>query len=173
MFLSVKEMELRKLAFRESYAPGEWEPLDGKLKQASPLVAEGTAELVSRSLGEVRVRGHLSVCLDTECDRCLEAASIPIESDFDLFYEPMSLVPEEAEVEINQGESEIGFYKGEGLELEDILREWVLLALPMRKVCREDCQGICPVCGQNLNQKSCGCETRVLDNRWAALKGLK
>jgi uncharacterized protein len=173
MFLSVKEMELRKLAFRESYAPGEWEPLDGKLKQASPLVAEGTAELVSRSLGEVRVRGHLSVCLDTECDRCLEAASIPIESDFDLFYEPMSLVPEEAEVEINQGESEIGFYEGEGLELEDILRERVLLALPMRKVCREDCQGICPVCGQNLNQKSCGCETRALDNRWAALKGLK
>jgi len=173
MFLSVKEMELRKLVFRESYASGDWEPLDGKLKQASPLVAEGTAELVSRALGEVRVRGHLSVRIDTECDRCLETASIPIESDFDLFYEPMSLVPEEAEVEINQGESEIGFYEGEGLELEDILRERVLLALPMRKVCREDCQGICPVCGQNLNQKSCGCETRVLDNRWAALKRLK
>jgi uncharacterized protein len=173
MFLSIKEMELRKLAFCETYPPGELEFLDGKLKQASPLVTEGSAELLSRELGEVRVRGRLSVSIETECDRCLEPVSFPVESDFDLFYEPMSVLKAANEVEINPGESEIGFYEGEGLELEEILRERILLALPMQKVCRQDCRGICPVCGQNRNQKSCDCETTVLNARLAALKDLK
>ena len=57
--------------------------------------------------------------------------------------------------------------------LEDILREQVLLALPMQKVCEESCKGICPFCGQNRNQKECHCHAETSDDRWAALKSLK
>ena len=64
------------------------------------------------------------------------------------------------EIRSTTGESEIGFYEGDGIELKDVLREYVLLALPMQRVCREDCQGICPVCGQNRNLVECGCEVK-------------
>ena len=62
--------------------------------------------------------------------------------------------------------------KGDGIELNDVLREYILLALPMQRVCSESCKGICPVCGQNRNLKECGCQLRAGDDRWAALKNL-
>ena len=76
-------------------------------------------------------------------------------------------------MEIDEGETEIAFYEGGGVELKDILREFVLLAMPMQRVCREDCRGICPVCGQNRNLASCECEAKPEDDRWAALKKLQ
>jgi uncharacterized protein len=57
--------------------------------------------------------------------------------------------------------------------LKDILREFVLLSLPMQRICREDCHGICPVCGQNRNQAGCACESKKMDDRWSALKKLQ
>ena len=64
----------------------------------------------------------------------------------------------------------MGFYEGDGLELNDVLREFVLLALPMQRLCKEDCVGICPVCGQNRNKQACQCQTAATDDRWSALK---
>ena len=64
----------------------------------------------------------------------------------------------------------MGFYEGEGLELNDVLREFVLLTLPMQRLCKEDCVGICPVCGQNRNKQACQCQTAAVDDRWSALK---
>jgi len=66
----------------------------------------------------------------------------------------------------------VGFYDGPGLELNDILQEQVLLALPLQRVCREDCQGICPICGQNRNETECDCRTQIRDERWSALRNL-
>ena len=74
------------------------------------------------------------------------------------------------EVAIDAGEAEIGFYEGDGIELNDVLREYVLLTLPMQRVCRQDCKGICPACGQNRNLKDCACQAVPLDDRWAALE---
>ena len=62
---------------------------------------------------------------------------------------------------------------GDGLQLNDILREYVILSLPMHLVCSEACLGICPVCGQNRNLRACGCEIKPVDDRWAALKRLQ
>ena len=66
----------------------------------------------------------------------------------------------------------MGFYEGDGVELNDVLREFILLTLPMQRVCSEDCKGICPECGQNRNQKECACQAAPADDRWAALKHL-
>jgi len=170
MFLSIREMEQRKLVFDETFPPGEVEFLDSKLRQVSPLRAAGSAALVSASLGAVRIQGRLSVEMEAECDRCLEPAGYPIKADFDLYYEPMAHIARAEEVEIGARETEVGFYEGDGLELKEILRERVLLALPMQRVCRQDCKGICPVCGQNRNQRDCSCQPKPVDDRWAALK---
>ena len=80
---------------------------------------------------------------------------------------------DEEEVEIDEGEAEIGFYEDGGMELEDILREQVLLALPMQRVCSEVCKGICPVCGKNRNETECDCKLESHDDRWGALRNLE
>jgi uncharacterized protein len=76
------------------------------------------------------------------------------------------------EVEIATGETEIGFYENGGMELEDILREQVLLALPMQRVCSENCKGICPVCGQNRNEAACDCKVQSGAAHWHALRDI-
>ena len=132
----------------------------------------GTAELLANTGGEIRILGHLAVLMESECDRCLEVAECPVDLDFDLFYQPAESGPEGQEVALRAGESEVDFYQGEGLELEVVLREQILLALPMQRTCREDCKGICPACGTNRNRAECDCLAKAPDDRWAALRDL-
>ena len=172
MFFSVKELELNKVRFELAFPPGEIEYDEG-LRQATPLEVRGSAELLANTLGEIRIRGHLTVRMQSDCDRCLEPAEFPIDSDFDLFYRPAVRADYGDEVEIDEGESEIAFYDGAGVELKEVLREYVLLSMPMQRVCREDCHGICPVCGQNRNLVNCGCEVKTVDDRWSVLKNLQ
>jgi len=173
MFLSVKEMELRKIRFDETFAPGQIDFSGEALEQSSPLHAVGSAELLAHSDGEVRLCGQYTVEMTAQCDRCLGRARFPLDAPFDLFYKPMSLIAREEEVEIDEGEAEIGFYEAGGLELEDVLHEQILLALPMQRVCREDCKGICPVCGKNRNEGACDCRATSVDDRWGALRNLQ
>jgi uncharacterized protein len=172
MFLSVKELELRKIRFDETFAPGEIDFTGEDLEQGSPLQATGSAELLEDSGGQVRIQGTLSVEMVALCDRCLVRSRFPLTAGFDLFYRPASDVASEDEVQIDSGEAEIGFYEGEGLELEDILLEQVVLALPMQRVCSESCKGICPVCGKNRNETACDCHVQKTDDRWSALRNL-
>lgn len=169
MFFHIRDLEVRAGRFDVELAPGEIEFFDPKLRQTGALKAQGKVELVTGAIGEIRVQGHLWVMMEADCDRCLEPARFPIDSDFELYYRP---VVESAshEVSIDDSESEMGFYEGDGIELNDALREYILLALPMQRVCRQDCKGICPNCGQNRNQKDCGCHAEAIDDRWASLK---
>lgn len=173
MFLSVKEMELRKVRFDEAFEPGQVDFSGEDLEQDSRLQVAGAAELLAHTGGEIRIQGRYNVVMSAECDRCLQKARFPLERSFDLFYRPMTAIAREEEVEIDEGEAEIGFYEHGGLELEDILREQVLLALPMQRVCSEACKGICPVCGKNRNETPCDCKIESADDRWGALRELE
>jgi uncharacterized protein len=174
VYFSVQELERRKILFDVSIPPAEITYLDQELRQIAPLQAQGSVELLAHTLGEIRVRGHLSVTMETDCGRCLEPAQFPLDAEFDLFYcPPQPASHPSEEVELHEGEAEIGFYDGKGLELNDILREYVILSMPMHPVCSDACQGICPVCGQNRNVRACSCEVKPQDDRWAALKRLQ
>jgi uncharacterized protein len=173
VFFSVKDLEVKQVRFDVAFQPGEIDFFESGLRQAGPLQTEGGAELLANTLGEIRVRGRVAVLMESDCDRCLEPARFPIESDFDLFYRPAEQRGRPAEeVEIHAGEIEIAFYQGAGLDLKDILREHILLSMPMQRICREDCLGICPACGQDRNAVHCGCAARPTDDRWSALKKL-
>jgi uncharacterized protein len=74
---------------------------------------------------------------------------------------------------VDQGGIEVGYYEGSGLELNDVLREVVLLAVPMQLVCEETCKGICPDCGQNRNQIACDCHAKAVDDRWSKLHEIR
>lgn len=170
MFLNIQELRLHKLPISEIYHPGAIDFFDPQLRQISDLEVSGWAELKTVTM-EIRVRGRLTVHMEADCDRCLEAALFPITVDFDLIYRPLPTRLAE-EVILSPEETEIGFYRGLGLELADVVREQVLLALPMQRVCRPDCRGICPVCGQNRNLVACACRRGWQDDRWAALRNL-
>lgn len=172
MFLNVRDMELRPLRISREFAIGEIDFFEAVLRQTSPLKVEAVAEL-RQVLDEIRLSGHYSVDLELHCDRCLEAYSWPISSDFDLLYEPANAEAQPEEAGLKDDEVEIGYYQGSGLELEDVLRERVLLALPMQRVCRKDCPGLCPTCGENWNQRDCECPQEKIDLRWTALQDLK
>ncbi len=174
MFFDVKELELRQIHFEVTFPPGEIGFSEDGLEQATPLHAQGSAELLPHTEGEIRIQGRLNVRMRSDCDRCLEPAEFGIDSNFDLFYRPFPRIGKrEEEAEIDEGESEIAFYEGDGIELESVLREYVLLALPMQRICREECHGICPLCGQNRNVEVCGCQPKPVDDRWSALKNLQ
>ncbi|HJZ96796.1 MAG TPA: DUF177 domain-containing protein [Candidatus Solibacter sp.] len=173
MFLTVKELELRKIRFDETFAPGKIDFTEEALEQASPLHTTGVAELVEESEAQIRIQGKYSVEMTAQCDRCLGRARFPLDASFDLFYRPASDIAREEEVEIDEGDTEIGFYEGAGLELGDVLREQVVLALPMQRVCSDACKGICPVCGRNRNENECDCHVHPADDRWGALRNLE
>jgi len=144
LFFSVQELELRKVLFDVDFPAGEIAYGEEGLKQLGDLHAEGSAELLHNTLGEIWVRGQLSAKLELQCDRCLDPVEYKLAGPFDLFYRPLPKGPLPHEVAIDDGESQIGFYEGGGIELGDILREHILLSLPMHQICREDCAGICP-----------------------------
>jgi uncharacterized protein len=169
MFLSVKEMEVRKVRFDETFPAGEIDFSSDQVTQAGPLHAEGVAELLANTDGEVRIKGRLSVKVEAECDRCLARAEFPLDNAFDLFYRPSDALAAAEEVAIDEGEAEMGFYGGLGMELEDVLREQILLSLPMQRVCSAGCKGICPVCGGNRNETLCDCRLEPADKRWSSL----
>jgi uncharacterized protein len=74
---------------------------------------------------------------------------------------------------VTDAEAEIGYYQGEGILLDDVVREQVLLAAPLKVTCREDCKGLCPHCGKNLNQEQCSCAVALEEPRWAPLKEIR
>jgi uncharacterized protein len=133
----------------------------------TPLKINVVAELLG---AEIRVRGHLATRLEASCDRCLGPLVIPVEHDFDLFYRSLKSIAKEEEIEISDDELEIGFYSGDGIELEDVAREQVILAVPIKVICRDECRGLCPVCRVNRNQTKCNCATLEQGSPFSSLK---
>jgi DUF177 domain-containing protein len=176
MFLSIKEMEVRKVRFDETFPPGEIDFSGAGVRQSSPLHVAGVAELLANTEGELRIKGQMSVSMESECDRCLGRAEFPLDCGFDLFYRPSESFSADEELAIDEGEAEMGFYQGAGMELEEILREQIMLLLPMQRVCSPDCKGICPRCGANRNETPCDCRmepapvVEPADDRWSALR---
>jgi uncharacterized protein len=178
MRIRVRELELQKLEFDESYQPGAIE-FGPEFRQVGPLHSKGRAELIVEHRGhkqdveDIRLVGDVETRLEFGCARCLEPVTHDVSRSFDLIFRPLGVDRRADEVSISEAETEIGYYQGDGLMLEDALREQVLLATPVRALCREECKGLCPLCGRNLNVEHCNCEQHVSDPRWEALGDLK
>jgi uncharacterized protein len=148
-----------------------------------PDIGSGTAELDLYLEGRnVFARGHVAGSAQVACSRCLTATSVPIDEDIMVTFMPHGDVPADERDELPDGETEAAFeeddvdvypYEGEAVDLEPLLREQLVLAMPFAPLCREDCKGLCPVCGVDLNRETCGCDRRSGDPRLAALKDLK
>ncbi len=81
----------------------------------------------------------------------------------------MSTISRDEEIALATEDLEVGFYQEDGLFLADVVAEQIHLSLPMKVVCREECRGLCPGCGANLNRERCRCGPRAVDPRLAPL----
>src|SRR4029077_3063369 len=148
MYLDVKELAVHKLRIRKTYAPGSIDFHAAKIKQVEPLEVTATAELLE---SQIRIEGNLQTKIVLFCARCLEPVVEEMSRTFDVLYAPVQKVEKPTIDQLKDDETEIGFYKGEGLFLADVLKEQLLLALPLKVICQSDCRGLCPNCGANLN----------------------
>lgn len=180
MFIDVHELELHPLDFREDFRPNAID-LGAELRQLTDLSASGRADLLEERHGtrgavikDIRIVGSFSAKLEISCARCLEPVVRDVNRSFDLLYRPQGVDASGAEeLSVTQAEAEIGYYSGDGVMLEDVLREQVLLALPIKTVCDDTCRGLCPHCGLNLNTGTCSCKEERSDPRWESLKELR
>jgi uncharacterized protein len=151
--------------------------------------AEGASRLkatLHRVSDGVLLEAAFEAQVQAPCKRCLADVQVKVPVDFTL-----NLVPSRADAKdaLEEGMEDDGKapragsfdldaadqepFDGRKINLDPILREQLLLALPMYVVCRDDCQGLCTVCGQNLNEKACGCDRTVVDPRLLPLKNIK
>jgi uncharacterized protein len=128
--------------------------------------------LITKTSTTVFIKGKLSATIMSYCSRCLEDVSVPVGGDF-----VYTLIPAKAEtredVELTAEELEISYYQGDFIDLTSIICEQIILQIPIKTPCREECKGLCPRCGINLNNSSCNCHLAVVNNRMAVLKNFK
>ena len=178
MLIEIQELQLHPVDFREEFSPGMID-LGPEVRQRSPLRSEGQAELVEEQHGkhkvvqDIRLKGKLETSLELPCARCVEPVVHEVSRSFDLLYRPLGTDAGHEELSVTDAEAEIGYYEGEAVLLEDVLREQVLLDLPLKVVCREDCKGLCPHCGKNRNENQCACAVQLDDPRWSALSEIR
>jgi uncharacterized protein len=178
MLFEIKDLELRPIEFAEKFQPGVLD-LGTDYRQVTPIETSGRADLVEEHHGkhkiiqDIRIRGKLATSLESNCARCLEPLTQDVNREFDLLYRPQGSDAGRDEMSVTDAEAEISYYEGEGLVLDDVVREQVLLAVPLKVTCREDCKGICPHCGKNLNEGQCSCAVEIEEPRWAALKEIR
>ncbi|MBI5075016.1 MAG: DUF177 domain-containing protein [Nitrospirae bacterium] len=126
---------------------------------------------VNRTANEVMITGNLSVELEMPCSRCLkdlrQAQDLPVS----VVYHPAEEIGSDKHG-LHDDEMDMGFYTGEELDLQELIREQVLLSIQMKPLCTEDCKGICPKCGIDLNTGTCTCVQKEIDPRLEVLKKL-
>lgn len=181
MLISLQNLKLHKdvLEFQEEYPAGTFD-LGSDVRQSGKLDSAGRAMLVEEhdghrgTLDDIRVVGSLRADLEILCARCLDPVPYPVKRQFDLLYRPAgSDIGEDKEVELQDKDAAISYYEGNGVELAELLREQILLEVPLKTVCKGDCKGLCPQCGRNLNAGQCECAQSATDPRWDALRELK
>jgi uncharacterized protein len=169
MLLNLSQIHSAHERYEKVY-PGEAFAGDDTVKVAAPVTLEFD---IFKDKAQFRLVGRVQTALELPCVRCLEPFTWPIDSPFDLRYQPRTENAGVGEREIEEDDLSTAFYEGQTIDLQQLMREQFYLALPMKPLCREDCRGLCPVCGTDLNRNPCGCRSEWEDPRLAVLKQLK
>ena len=170
MRIELDKLEEKGGKFARIYEANEL-PLDEPdIRLVGPAEVSGR---IQRAGKEVELRGQLHTKLEVVCGRCLKPVELPLATEFkERFVRAVSWAPEEQH-ELQAEDLDLAVFDGEGIELDELVREELLLAVPVNVLCREDCQGLCPTCGIDRNLSSCQCQSNEIDSRWEKLKELQ
>lgn len=175
MRLDLSHIRQAETAFLRQYEPSGFAGDDEDYRVTTPVSLGFT---IHKDHDRFRLVGSVSTTLELGCSRCLEPFTLPVNAAFDLRYLPEGTGQGEGATggdgdgEVQDDDVAVSFYRDDEIDLADLLREQFYLALPMKPLCREECQGLCPQCGVNRNVETCQCSARWDDPRLAALKAL-
>ena len=136
----------------------------------APLVSEVRIWKAGRS---VLVKGRVETKLRLQCVRCLKEFAYPLSSTFELTLRPLKGASFDEETGLEEGEMELSFFEGGEIHLSEIACEQIFLEIPYQPLCHEECKGLCPVCGRDLNLSSCECVKEEFVSGFSVLKKLK
>ena len=170
MRIDVDRLEELGGKFSQSYEVDSL-PLDDRdVRLTEPTEVRGR---IKRSGSEVELRGELHAKIEAGCSRCLKPVEVPIHAEFAERFVPAVSWGAEEQHELREEDLNLAVFDGEAIDLNDLVREEILLAMPGHVLCREDCQGLCPICGIDKNGGTCHCESADGDLRWQKLKDLQ
>ena len=166
-------LDLREVRGLEHRVDRSYQPAEFSVDRNNDYTVSDTVSLglrVRKDGEKYRLVGRVRTVLSLQCCRCLEPFDIQSEIMVDLLYLPESANHGEAESEIKEDDLSTAFYRDEHIDLCQMAKEQFQLTLPMKPLCRDECRGLCSICGCNLNQQSCPCDTHWNDPRFAGLK---
>lgn len=170
MRIEIEKLEGGRGDFAHVYQPDELNPVDERVNLAGPAEVKAA---IRRTGQAVAVNGRIETRVKLECDRCLKLLELPVSADFALEYITEADYESSSVAALSEEEMSVSVFDGESIDVDEIVKEQILLAVPVRTLCREECKGICPECGIDLNTGQCDCAAEEVDPRWAALKSFK
>jgi uncharacterized protein len=169
LLLNLNKIRTAQDRFEKVYRPDELQA-DEDYRVIEPV---SLAFDIFKDKQAFRIAGRVKTTLELKCSRCLEPFTVPVDTEFDLRYQPHTVNAEEGEREIEEDDLTTAFYENDEIDLGALMHEQFVLSLPMKPLCSEGCKGLCPVCGTNLNKGTCDCKPVWEDPRFAALRELK
>lgn len=160
------DVDYRPKLDRMEQGPGLW-------IQPQTIVLSGRAEPGEKG---AEFRGRLTGSCDLTCGRCLTRYGLPLDQTLFLIFTPQEVSEAGAELSDDDGadDTEFLFHAPEGIaDLDDLIREQIWLALPLKPLCSVDCKGLCPTCGTDKNRIECDCRDEEIDPRLAPLLRFK
>ena len=173
MLIDLKTISTEELEINETLDKDWWQasvedaPVLGL---ATPLRVRVKASKVG---DKYLLAGRVSGAVSLKCDRCLEAFRSDLEIPFSVFLVSPKSGQSEAEAELLDEDLEVDFIHGETLDLDATIKEQIFLSLPMKSICKEECLGLCLLCGANLNEGPCHCSQRKTSLVFSKLESLK
>jgi DUF177 domain-containing protein len=170
MLLDLTRIRAPREHYEKTYAPDAFSAEGEAFRVVAPVSLDFD---ISKDKQQYQLIGRVKTKLELPCSRCVEPFTWPVDSEFNLRYQPRVQNTGEGEREIQEDDLSTAFYRNEEIDLGELMREQFYLSLPMKPLCRDECRGLCPVCGTNLNRSSCDCKPEWEDPRLAVLKTLK
>ena len=162
-------LERGKGEFAYAYASGELALEDDRVRL---LVAPTVSANIRQKDRRVKVSGRVVARVQLVCDRCLKAVELPLDSRFTLEYVTAEDYQAQQADELTEADLDLSIFDGQVIDIDELVTEELLLAVPDHVLCNDNCKGICPVCGVDRNSVGCECQTAEVDPRWAGLKEL-
>jgi uncharacterized protein len=167
LFIDIEDLKPEALHVRHEYGSGELKFEHDDASLLAPVLVEFTLTHQGR---ELQIEGAVSTEMRRLCSRCLRECRYPLSTRFALSYLPQpALTGRDEEIELKDRDLAVGFYDGIRLDVDLMSLEQIELSMPMKFLCSDDCRGLCPKCGANLNITRCDCRTEATDSRLAAL----
>ena len=167
--LNLSKIRTAHEQFEQVYQPGSL----GRTDDYQIVAPVRLAFDIHKDKEQFRLEGRVQTTLELPCGRCLDGFELPVDASFDLRYQPHAENTGEGEREIEEDDLTTAFYEHEQIDLGQLMQEQFYLSLPMKPLCSDDCKGLCPACGTNLNREPCNCRRDWDDPRFAALKNLQ